>query len=122
MNKKCRKFSKLVWKWRYKTWVSWWDIDVRYFSGKEYAKIEGYKKRHASGSIATCHTDWRYLTACIDVNKSAIKDMNEEEIEYVVVHEIAHIFLNEMREKGIKHEERTATILARSFILCGGAK
>lgn len=42
--------------------------------------------------------------------------MSDEEIEYVVVHELMHVFLNEMREQGQQHEERVATLLAKAFL------
>jgi len=122
MSKRSRLFSELVRKWVQKTWLGWWKIDIRYFSNKEYAKVRGYSKKHARNSVATCRVNWGYLEAFIDVNSSAIKNMNDEELEYAVVHELMHIFLNEMREKGIEHEERVATLLARSFILCGGSQ
>lgn len=120
MSKKSKLFSKLARKWREKTWLGWWNIDIHFLSNKAYAKTEGYSKKHARHSAATCWTNWQYLDATITVNTSVIKNMNDEEIEYCVLHELMHIFLNEMREKGIEHEERCATILARSFILASG--
>ncbi len=119
MNKR-RLFSKLIKKWVGLTYVGWWKIDVYYLNNKAYAKKEHYKRKQAKCSAATCHSDWRYLEASIDVNVSALKHMTKEEIEYTVVHELMHIFLNETRENSIEHEERTATLLARSFILCNG--
>lgn len=119
---KSKLFSKLFDKWVGLTYVGWWKIDVTCLSNKAYAKAENYKRKQAKCSIATCHSDWRYLEACINVNKSTLKHMTRKEIEYTVVHEIMHIFLNEMRESGIEHEERIATLLARSFILCEGKR
>jgi len=121
VSKQSKQFSELVRKWKTKTWLGWWKVDIQYLSNKEYAKTEGYKKKHAKNSVATCHTHWNYLEANIIVNDDAIKRLTNDELEYTVVHELMHIFLNEMRETGIEHEERVATILARSFILCGGA-
>ena len=118
MSKNERLFGELVEKWVGKTYLAWWNITITYQPNKEYAKAEGYKKKHARCSAATCHTNWQYLDATINVNLSVIKTMTAEQIEYVVVHELMHIFLNEMRATGVEHEERTATILARSFMLC----
>ena len=118
MSKNRRLFGELVQKWTRQTYLAWWNITITYQSNKEYAKAEGYKKKHARCSAATCHTNWQYLDATINVNLSVIKTMTAEQIEYVVVHELMHIFLNEMRATGVEHEERTATILARSFMLC----
>ena len=121
MSKK-KLFSKLVRKWIGKVWVGWWRIDIIYLTNKEYAKAEGYKNKHARCSVATCHTTWNYLEAVINVNKDALKALSDERIEYCVVHELMHILLNEMREDGTEHEERVATLLARSFILCNEVK
>ena len=118
MSKKDRLFSKLAQEWIGKTWLGWWKIDVVFYDNKEYAKVEGYKKKHARCSAATCHTNWQYLDATINVNLSVIKTMGKEQLEYVVVHELMHAFLNEMRAGGVEHEERVATILAKSFMLC----
>ena len=117
MNKQ-RLFSKLIHKWVGLTYAGWWKIDLYYLDNKAYAKAEHYTHNHAKHSVATCHSDWRYLEASINVNLSALKRMSRSEIEYTVVHELMHVFLNEMRENNVDHEERTATLLARSFILC----
>jgi predicted SprT family Zn-dependent metalloprotease len=42
--------------------------------------------------------------------------MDADSIEKIVVHELMHVFLNEMREKGIDHEERVATMLSQAFL------
>ena len=108
-------FSKYVKKWISKTWLGWWKIDIIYLGFKEYSELEINDAHH---SVALCHTDWKYLTATIYVNSTVLK--NCDNIEYIAIHELMHIFLNEMREGSIEHEERTATILARSFILAAG--
>lgn len=63
-----------------------------------------------------CHTDWRYQETTIYISLDAIKRMDKGEIEKVVVHELMHVFLNEMREEGIDHEERVATNLQKAFV------
>lgn len=109
-------FSDAITKWTKKTWAGWWKIDIQYFTDKQYHKEKGL----SAGSVAVCHTDWRYMTAVIRVNLDRLKEMEKSEIEYAALHELMHIFLNEMREEGIGHEERVATFLARSFLLAGG--
>lgn len=119
MTKKSKLFSKLVRKWYDKIYLGGWHIELHYFSNKAFAKRARYKKRKAINTVALCYPDWRFLEAFIDVNRDALEYMNDEKIELAVVHELMHVFLNEMHEKGAAHEERIATLLARSFILCG---
>jgi predicted SprT family Zn-dependent metalloprotease len=42
-------------------------------------------------------------------------DLSDQEIEKLVVHELMHTFLSEMREEGKDHEERVASMLQRAF-------
>lgn len=109
-------FSDFIKKWCKKTWAGWWSIDVVYYSANEFLN-----KEEDAGifTLATCHTNWQYMTAKINVNSDVLEGMENDEIEYSAVHELMHLFLNEMRCEGIEHEERVATMLARSFILAG---
>jgi hypothetical protein len=66
--------------------------------------------------IGECHADWRYQNNVIYIAINRLKDMDKEEIERSILHELMHIFLNEMREDGIDHEERVATNLQKAFI------
>jgi predicted SprT family Zn-dependent metalloprotease len=63
-----------------------------------------------------CETDWRYQDSSITLALHKLREMDEEQIEMVVIHELMHIFLNEMREDGIDHEERVATNLQKAFV------
>ena len=38
------------------------------------------------------------------------------DINYMVVHELLHVLVNEMREEGIDHEERVVTHLAKAAL------
>lgn len=67
-------------------------------------------------AAAICDTKWQYEESAVTFNLKQLRKLNDKEIEEVVVHELMHIFLNEMREKGIKHEEHTATRLQHAFI------
>ena len=119
MSKKSKKeklFSRLATEWIERTWLGWWKIDISFYDKKEYCKLmKGLDPLH---SVALCSTQWKYMQAHLAVNSDALKNCNKHEIEYIVVHELMHVFLNEAREKGLSHEERVATILAKSFILC----
>ncbi len=109
-------FSDAVAKWTKKTWAGWWKIDVIFRTGQEFLKVNDWC---TTETVAICNTNWQYMTATIEVNSDVLNSELEENIEFIAVHELMHIFLNEMRAEGIEHEERVATILARSFLLAG---
>lgn len=111
--KKEELFNKCLKKWVSKTWAGWWKVDVVYKTAHEFNKIDS--GRYA-GAVAVCETRWEYMEALITVNSDALEEQDEEDIEYLALHELMHVFLNEMREEGIEHEERVATFLARSFL------
>jgi len=64
--------------------------------------------------------DWEYREATIHLNVEKLSHNSDEEIDYVVRHEICHILVNEMREwrrhgehySAVKHEERVVSDLA----------
>jgi hypothetical protein len=76
----------------------------------------------ASGDTVAgeANVSWKYENAVITFYPDVLKDMSEDEIEKLVVHELMHVFLNEMREEGIDHEERVATMLAKAFLWVKG--
>lgn len=72
-----------------------------------------------------CTAKWQYMEALIEVSCSKIADMGDDELEQAYVHELGHIFLNEMAKgcekcaadgQASNHEERVATTLALAFI------
>lgn len=70
--------------------------------------------------LGEANVTWQYQTATITFYPKSMKDMAEDDIEKLVVHELMHVFLNEMREEGIDHEERVATMLAKAFLWVKG--
>lgn len=103
-----------------------WD-HVELLWSDQYFSVE--KDGHPPDCLAYCDADWRYLHASIvfSVPKLAEKfdqgqPKNPSEIRELVVHELMHVLLNEMREYDksdhtgtVGHEERVATRLARAF-------
>jgi hypothetical protein len=100
-------------KWTKKLGLEWWVITCHYCDSHKFIEIENDKN-----ALACCHVNWPYMTATIRVNKDHLADEKENNIETIVVHELMHILLNEMRddEDTIDHEERVATILAKCFL------
>lgn len=111
------RLRELAQRWAKPLGLGWWEIT------HEYAR-DGYEppKEPADGakSVAHCKPDWRYAHALIVWNMAAVADTEDEELEYIFVHELMHIFLHEMRwydhEHGLDHEERVATTLAKAFL------
>lgn len=82
-----------------------WTINFNILDYLGNAKVDGYQ------TAARCDTSWQYFTADIDFSYVQLKDMEEKEIEKVIIHELLHIVVNEMRESGLEHEERVVSHL-----------
>ena len=101
-------------------WIRWLglgfgDICIHY--------VERIEDVYEDGSISInpdcagkCDTDWRYQESHITLSMAKLRELTKPEIEKVLVHELMHVFLNEMREEGIDHEERVATNLQKAFL------
>ena len=87
-----------------------WSIDVNYMKGHG-EMIDGNFRTHA-----VCSSTWHHMTARIQFWPKDLRDESESYIEYVVVHELLHIVVNEMRDKGINHEERVVSHLAKAVL------
>ena len=51
--------------------------------------------------------------AHIEFDLAVLRDMDEDEIEKVIIHELLHVVVNEMRDPGVTHEERGVASLSR---------
>ena len=87
-----------------------WSIDINYMQGHGEISDEGFRTH------ALCSSNWHHMTALIQFWPKDLRDETEEYIEYVVVHELLHVLVNEMREEGIDHEERVVTHLAKAAL------
>lgn len=68
--------------------------------------------------VAQCVCDWRYLTAEITIDKGIAPTLDDETIDTVLVHEMMHALVNELREKQNRaaHEERVCTELTEAIL------
>lgn len=66
--------------------------------------------------MAHVDCDWRYMQLLIAFNVKQMCECSEEKIERIVVHELVHALVNEMRSRGVPHEERVVTQLTSAFI------
>lgn len=104
-----RQVRRLVKRWCKPLGLLWWDIHFHYLDER---------KQYKSGTELAMETfsDWRYLEANVYVYVPTVADLDKTQVEEVFVHEMMHIFVNEMREKGLHHEERVCRTLERAFL------
>lgn len=96
-----------------------------YRDSGEYASEEsGPSLADGDVSVARTHVLWPYLTAHVHINLSQFVLHDEDDQEEMVVHELCHILIAEMRDaRGcncdtyvMSHEERVCTILSHAFV------
>jgi hypothetical protein len=101
---------------------TWERVDFVYCrTAEEFAADSGVELSEGNRDVAgSTKVLWRYKTAYVYLNVPVIAGLNDERVDYVVRHEIAHILVNEMREwahadhgsVALDHEERCVTELA----------
>lgn len=102
-------------KWVKRLGLLWWDLELTYYTDPAEILRE-FTVTDDEMTQAKVYADWRYATAKILVNLPAFEGMTERKIERVIVHELCHVLVNEMREDDIHHEERVVTGLTKAFL------
>lgn len=97
--------DKYVTKWKVELFLGMWTVsyDIRDWLTNEHGD--------ETQTVARCFTHWNYFTAELEFNYMILKDKADSFIENVVLHEMLHIVVNEMREEHIDHEERVVSHL-----------
>lgn len=112
---KLKKLKQICNKWIYRLGLKWWEVELNFVIDKAEAyKMFGYDQE--SVVVARSFPDWRYMTCRIYFNFPAMKSKSEIEVEKIVIHELCHALVNEMREEGLEHEERVVTTLTKAFL------
>jgi hypothetical protein len=100
-------------------YLDWWVQNT----GLAYQKVKAVFVDFWEGGMscdAMCESNWQYMDSMITFNLTHMQGLSKEQIEETVVHELMHIFLNEMRAdectEGIEHEERVASSLQKAFM------
>ena len=106
-----KKIRKYIDKWQTSLGLGWWKVDVYYHVDKKHIK----KVLGSNRVRAQVNSDWRYSEATIHFNIPAFIYLEDHEIETVVLHELVHILVCEMREGKMHHEERVVTGLTKAF-------
>jgi len=105
------KIKEIFEKWSYLLGLRWWEVALTFSKEKS-----DFNKDDGSRVLAKTWSDWRYMKATILINYREIKLLDLEEIEKIIVHELCHVLVNEMREGDISHEERVVTTLTKAFL------
>ncbi len=105
-------------KWIKPLGLGWYALDFVY--ARDNYKPPGTTAKE--DSLAYCSTDWRYGHAAITWNMVEVIEQDENKLEVAFVHELMHVFLNEMRwtanndSDSLDHEERVASTLTKAFL------
>ena len=110
------KIGRAFEKWLKPLGLLWLDIRVVYYGKKKDTQRVFVSKEDGGIVAAKCYADWRYGTATIEVNVPAFYGMSAEEVETIILHELCHVLVNEMREGADHHEERVVTGLTKAFM------
>jgi hypothetical protein len=95
-----------------------------------YERERGPEDDYTACEVAACAScAWYYKEAALTFFCSETITLDEDAAESVVVHELCHVLVNEMREwspaagmsedevrKAVRHEEHVVTNLAQAFI------
>jgi len=110
---KTKKIKKICDKWIYRLGLKWWEVQVNYVSDPQTV-IEIFRITDEEIVIAKTFADWKYMTANIYLNIPPMLSMSSDQVQRIIVHELLHVLVNEMREDGIDHEERVVTSLTKA--------
>ena len=125
MNKKEKKqrieqIKALFDKWIPRLGLKWFSIEIIHYSKRKHY-MQATEKGPNSVMVASC--SWEYMRATIYVCIPNTEGMSDRKLEWTVVHELMHVFLNEMRGANknvdaefLAHEERVASMLADAVI------
>lgn len=105
--------------------LRWWRVHLVWMRDMEDAPRRPNGK--AERLAADTHASWQYMEATVRWFLPVLADMDDEELDYIVRHELAHILVNEMRwvqgtaegghadDDSHDHEERVCTMLGKAF-------
>lgn len=110
---KLKKIKKICNKWIYRLGLRWWEVEVHYVEDPQDV-IDIFKTNDNEIVIGRTYVDWKYMSANVYLNIPSMLNMTHNQIERIIVHELLHVLVNEMREDGIDHEERVVTLLTKA--------
>ncbi len=95
--------------WEYKLGLGDWSIQVDI--------VKNIDDEISDDVAGKCWPKWQYKNAYIQLKRRRMIDMTEKEIEPIIIHELLHCIVVEMRSYGLDpdHEERVITNLTNAF-------
>jgi hypothetical protein len=93
--------------------------DIVYVLQRAGIKSEGPTVGKGRCILFEVDVDWRYLKVALSADMLEVAELSDDELEAAFVHELMHIFVNEMRadRKGsVDHEERVCQTLALGIL------
>lgn len=109
----CKEFNALIDQWRTDLFLGNWQIDTEHFRTGNGDVDQNTGQTPA----AKCAADWRYMHAKVTCNCHMFEGMPKGKVEQVVIHELLHAVVHEMREwstkddSSVPHEERVVSHL-----------
>jgi hypothetical protein len=82
--------DKYIKKWKRYLFLNTWLLDS---SIRDYIQND----RDNIDTIATCDAEWKYFHVTLNFSYAKMRDMKKTEIEKIVIHELLHAVVNEMR-------------------------
>jgi len=106
-----------------KQWIPLLKLDAWYIQVDWYDDKTEFAKGGNRFTAMQIDVDWHYFRARLSVCVPVIAEIDDDRLEWGVVHELCHIIANEMRENDpdLKHEERVVSHLASAFLSVRGA-
>lgn len=102
--------------------LGWWHIYFVYHRDSSEYLESSSEPDMPLGSKGYTSASWAYCDATVHFNMPFLTEDDSSKLEEVVVHELTHILVHEMRSGtrcdcpyDIRHEERVCTTLQRAF-------
>lgn len=107
-----KRIQKCLRHWKILLGLGVWRIDIEWYDGR---LTETRTNDPHSTVLADIHVSWEYLKATMRVNVEAVSKLDDEQLDELIIHELLHAVVNEMRnysaDDGIYHEERVVSTL-----------
>lgn len=117
--KQKKRIQALIERWVKPIGLGYWTINF------EYSR-ERLGEAHVAeyDTLARTTSSWEYRHGLISFSMPNVMEIDDEELERAFVHELMHIFLNEMRDwtTDNNHEERVASELTSAMLWVRGVE
>lgn len=107
-----KRFQAVFEEWATRLGLMWWHLECVFMEDTpaDFVVDDGHQV------AVTVEAKWEYMEALFTINTPVVAEMSDESLERLVVHELCHVLVNEMRCKSSKHEERVCSTLTKAFM------